>query len=234
MNKLFLIPATIGNASVSDVLPANFAQCVNALKTFIVEDLRTARRFLRSAGYTQNFDEVNFFLLNKHTNNRDIEKYLNTISNGSIGLLSEAGVPCVADPGAAIVALAHRKNIPVVPLVGPSSILLALMASGMNGQNFCFNGYLPIDRKDRERRLKELEQQAIQKNQTQIFIETPFRNNHLFESILTVCHPSTIVGIAVNITQSDALHQTKTVAEWKKQALDLHKQNVVFLIGKGQ
>jgi len=232
MNKLFLIPATIGNAAVSDVLPANFAQYVNALKTFIVEDLRTARRFLRSAGYAQNFDEVTFFLLNKHTNNRDIEKYLNTISNGSIGLLSEAGVPCVADPGAAIVALAHRKNIPVVPLVGPSSILLALMASGMNGQNFCFNGYLPIDRKDRERRLKELEQQAIQKNQTQIFIETPFRNNHLFESILTVCNPSTIVGIAVNITQSDALHQTKTVAEWKKQTLDLHKQNCVFLIGK--
>jgi len=232
MNKLFLIPATIGNSSVSDVLPANFSQHINTLKTFIVEDLRTARRFLRSAGYTQNFDEVTFFELNKHTNISEIENYLNTISKNSIGLLSEAGVPCVADPGAVIVALAHRKNIPVVPLVGPSSILLALMASGLNGQNFCFNGYLPIDKKERERKLKELEQQAVQKNQTQIFIETPFRNNHLLESILTVCNPSTKVGIAVNITQANAIHQTKTVAEWKKQTIDLHKQNCVFLIGK--
>ncbi|MCL2414565.1 MAG: SAM-dependent methyltransferase [Bacteroidales bacterium] len=232
MNKLFLIPATIGNSSVSDVLPANFPQHINTLKTFIVEDLRTARRFLRSAGYTQNFDEVTFFELNKHTDSREIESFLNTISKDSIGLLSEAGVPCVADPGATIVALAHRKNIQVVPLVGPSSILLALMASGLNGQNFCFNGYLPIDKKERERKLKELEQQAVQKNQTQIFIETPFRNNHLFESILTVCNPSTKVGIAVNITQSNAIHQTKTVSDWKKQTIDLHKQNCVFLIGK--
>ncbi|MCL2682083.1 MAG: SAM-dependent methyltransferase [Bacteroidales bacterium] len=231
MNKLFLIPATIGNSDVSDVLPANFSQHINTLKTFIVEELRTARRFLRSAGYTQNFDDVTFFVLNEHIDTREIESYLDIISEGSIGLLSEAGVPCVADPGSAIVALAHRKNIPVVPLVGPSSILLALMASGLNGQNFCFNGYLPVDKKERERKLKELEQQAIQKNQTQIFIETPYRNNHLFESILSVCNPSTKVGIAANITQSNAVHQTKTVAEWKKQTMDLHKQNCVFLIG---
>jgi 16S rRNA (cytidine1402-2'-O)-methyltransferase len=231
MNKLFLIPATIGDSDVRDVLPANFPQHINSLKTFIVEELRTARRFLRSAGYTQNFDEVNFFVLNEHTDICEIENYLDTISEGSIGLLSEAGVPCVADPGSAIVALAHRKNIRVVPLVGPSSILLALMASGLNGQIFCFNGYLPVEKHAREKRLKEVEQQAIQKNQTQIFIETPYRNNHLFESILAVCSPSTHVGIAVNITQSNAIHQTKTVAEWRKQTIDLHKQNVVFLIG---
>jgi 16S rRNA (cytidine1402-2'-O)-methyltransferase len=212
-------------------LPANFAQCINALRIFIVEELRTARRFLRSAGYTQNFDEVRFFVLNEHTDSREIGTYLDNISEGSIGLLSEAGVPCVADPGSAIVALAHRKNIPVVPLVGPSSILLALMASGLNGQNFCFNGYLPVDKKDRERKLKELEQQAIRQNQTQIFIETPYRNNHLLESILTVCNPSTRIGIAANITQDNAIHQTKTVTEWRKQRINLHKQNTVFIIG---
>jgi 16S rRNA (cytidine1402-2'-O)-methyltransferase len=156
---------------------------------------------------------------------------LDAISEGPIGLLSEAGVPCVADPGSAIVALAHQRHIPVVPLVGPSSILLALMASGLNGQNFCFNGYLPVDKKDRERKLKELEQQAIRQNQTQIFIETPYRNNHLLESILAVCSPSTRIGIAANITQGNAIHQTKTVAEWRKQTMDLHKQNTVFLIG---
>jgi 16S rRNA (cytidine1402-2'-O)-methyltransferase len=212
-------------------LPANFSQHINTLNIFIVEELRTARRFLRSAGYTQNFDEVTFFVLNEHTKNSEIETYLDAISKGSIGLLSEAGVPCVADPGSEIVALAHRKNIPVVPMVGPSSILLALMASGLNGQNFSFNGYLPTDKKERERRLKELEQRAIRENQTQIFIETPYRNNHLLESILTVCNPNTLVGIAANITQDNAIHQTKTVAEWKKESIDLHKQNVVFLIG---
>ena len=233
MNKLFLIPATIGDSNVSDVLPANFSQQINALKTFIVEDLRTARRFLRSAGYTQNFDDVKFLVLNEHTDISEIETYLNTISEGSIGLLSEAGVPCVADPGSEIVALAHRKNIPVVPLVGPSSILLALMASGLNGQNFCFNGYLPVDKHAREKKLKDLEQRAIRENQTQIFIETPYRNNHLLESILAVCNPSTRVGIAANITQENAIHQTKSVAEWLKQKIDLHKQNAVFLIGAG-
>jgi 16S rRNA (cytidine1402-2'-O)-methyltransferase len=230
MNKLFLIPATIGDSDISDVLPANFSQHINTLKTFIVEELRTARRFLRSAGYTQNFDDVNFLVLNEHSDIREVENYLDAISEGSIGLLSEAGVPCVADPGATIVAMAHRKNIPVVPLVGPSSVLLALMASGLNGQNFCFNGYLPVDKKERERKLKDLEQQAIRQNQTQIFIETPYRNNHLLESILTVCNPTTRVAIAANITQSNAIHQTKTVAEWRKQKIDLHKQNAVFLI----
>ncbi len=231
MNKLFLIPATIGNSDVSDVLPASFAERINTLSTFIVEEVRTARRFLRSAGYTRNFDEVKFFVLNEHTDLREIGNYLKTISEESIGLLSEAGVPCVADPGSTIVALAHQKNIPVVPIVGPSSILLALMASGLNGQNFCFNGYLPIDKKDRERKLKDLEQQAFRHNQTQIFIETPYRNNHLLESILNVCNPTTRIGIAANITQENALHQTKTVAEWRKQTIDLHKQNAVFLIG---
>ena len=233
MNKLFLIPATIGDSNVSDVLPASFSQQINTLKTFIVEELRTARRFLRSAGYTQNFDEVTFFVLNEHSNTNEIETYLDTISKNSIGLLSEAGVPCVADPGSEIVAMAHRKNIPVVPLVGPSSILLALMASGLNGQNFCFNGYLPVDKKERERRLKDLEQRAIRENQTQIFIETPYRNNHMLESILSVCSPSTRVGIAANITQENAIHQTKSVAEWRNRTIDLHKQNVVFLIGTG-
>ena len=232
MNKLFLIPATIGNSDVSDVLPANFSKQINALKTFIVEELRTARRFLRSAAYTQNFDEVKFFLLNEHTDIRKAGTYLDTISEGSIGLLSEAGVPCVADPGSVIVALAHQKNIPVVPLVGPSSVLLALTASGLNGQNFCFNGYLPVDKKEREQKLKGLEQQALRQNQTQIFIETPYRNNHMLESILRVCSPDTREGIAANITQSNAIHQTKTVAEWRKLTIDLHKQNAVFLIGR--
>ena len=231
MNKLFLIPATIGDSDISDVLSANFTKHINTLNIFIVEELRTARRFLRSAGYTRNFDEVKFFVLNEHTDIGEIETYLDLISESSIGLLSEAGVPCVADPGSIIVELAHRKNIPVVPWIGPSSILLALMASGLNGQNFCFNGYLPIDKKEREKKLKELEQRAIRENQTQIFIETPYRNNHLLESILSVCNSSTRVGIAANITQKNALHQTKTVAEWRRKTIDLHKQNVVFLMG---
>lgn len=217
---------------MSTVLPADFLKQIEHLQIFIAEELRTARRFLRKAGYQKNFDDVIFYELNEHTPAHKMAEFLSKINEGDIGLLSEAGSPCVADPGSAIVRLAHQRGIPVVPMVGPSSILLALTASGLNGQSFAFHGYLPVDASARKKRIKDLEVSAIKYHQTQMFIETPYRNNHLLTAICEVCQPNTLVCVACNITQEDEFIVTRPVSAWKQNLPDLHKKNTVFLIGK--
>ena len=231
--KLYLIPSFLSESQYSKVFPADNLKIIESLDEFIVEEIRTARRFLRKIGFNKSFDEVKFHILNKHTELSLIPEFLNNIDKGkSIGLLSEAGAPCIADPGAEIVKLAHYKNTEVVPLIGPSSILLALMASGFNGQDFTFHGYLPIDKRDRIKSLKVLEQNVYKLNQTQIFIETPYRNNQMFRSIIENCSKDTLLCVACNITGQDEKINTKTIAEWKKSIPDLHKKPVAFLLYK--
>lgn len=230
---LYLIPVGLGEESSENSLPAHNQQITSTLDEFIVENIRSARRFLRSTGYNKDFDQVVFHVLDKHTPESNIPSYLESLFKGkSIGLLSEAGNPCIADPGNKVVKLAHEHNIIVKPLVGPSSILLALIASGFNGQNFAFNGYLPVDKRERQQKIKELQQLANQKDQTQIFMETPFRNNALLQDILNTCHDNMLLCIASNITTARETIKTLSIAGWKKQTPDLHKQPSVFLLYK--
>jgi len=230
---LFLIPVTLGEESdPAQILPAQVKECINKVSAFIVEDERSARRFLKKAGLERALQETVLYPIGKHSEDRDQSRYLDAALEGKdLGLLSEAGCPGVADPGAEIVRLAHEKNIRVVPLIGPSSLLLALMASGMNGQSFCFHGYLPIDKRERVQKLKELERNARQKKQTQLFIETPFRNEQLLEDILSNCEASTRLCIACDLTLPGELVKTKTITAWKKEKPVLHKRPAVFLIG---
>lgn len=230
--NLYLIPVTLGDSTIDQVIPAFNNQIINEIDVYIVENIKTARRFLKKAGLVKAIDDLTFYELNKRTHESEYATFLKGIENGKhIGILSEAGCPGVADPGAEIVNIAQQKNIRVVPLVGPSSILLALMASGFNGQSFCFNGYLPKEQKERVRKLKDLERAAKSKQQTQLFIETPYRNNHVFEDILKNCFESTKLCIAVDITLPTEQITTKTVADWKKTKIDLHKRPCLFLIG---
>lgn len=230
--KLYLIPVTLGDSPIDQVIPAFNNQIINEIDVYIVENIKTARRFLKKAGLVKAIDDLTFHELNKRTHESEYATFLKEIENGkNIGILSEAGCPGVADPGAEIVNIAQQKNIKVIPLVGPSSILLALMASGFNGQSFCFNGYLPKEQKERVRKLKDLERAAKSKQQTQLFIETPYRNNHVFEDILKNCFESTKLCIAVDITLPTEQITTKTVADWKKTKIDLHKRPCLFLIG---
>ncbi len=228
---VYLIPTTLGDTDVNTVIPTEVCSIIKTIKYFIVEDLRTARRYLKKVDKAINIDELTFFELNKHTTEKEKSNYLNPTKDGhNIGIISEAGCPGVADPGADIVAAAHFKGIRVMPLVGPSSILLAVMASGMNGQSFAFNGYLPIKAGERSKRIKHLESRSISENQTQIFIEAPFRNNHLLKDILNSCGPKTKVCIACDITLETEFIQTKTVNQWKGQLPELHKRPAIFLI----
>lgn len=231
--KLYLLPSSLGNDAVSRILPAFNTEVLNSITHFIAEDARTARRFIRDAGYIHSLDAITFYLLNKHTATEDIPSFLDEINNGKdIGLLSEAGCPCIADPGALVVEAAHAKNIDVIPLVGPSSILLALMASGFNGQHFVFNGYLPIDQQAKISMIKKMEQRVYAEHQTQIFIETPYRNDKLLQDLLNTCKPQTQLCIAKNITLPTEFIKTRSVQEWKKHKLDLNKMPVVFLLYK--
>ena len=230
---LFLIPSTIAENTSVLVLPSKVLELISSLDEFIVEDERNARRFLKSIGYTKSLQSLILYKLNKHTSDKEIPEFITTLLKGKdMGLLSEAGCPCIADPGSVIVTLAHKNNIPVKPLVGPSSILLSLMASGFNGQNFAFNGYLPIDKNLRIRKIKELENKAYRENQTQIFIETPFRNTQLLNDIINSCSPSTLLCLAINITGKDEFIETKTVMDWKKQVPEIHKKTAIFLLYK--
>jgi 16S rRNA (cytidine1402-2'-O)-methyltransferase len=232
--KLYLIPTLLGPSAPDRALPAFNAQIILRLNEFIVEEERTARRFLRSIGYTRSFDEVTLHLLNEHTRNDDTSAYLKSVKEGrDIGLLSEAGVPCIADPGSSIVRLAHLAGITVVPLVGPSSLLLALMASGMNGQHFTFHGYLPAKTDERARKLKLIEKEAYSHHATQLFIETPYRNMALLEAVLQQCMPATLLCIACDITLDSEFIVTRTVAEWKKSLPVLGKRPAVFLLAEG-
>jgi len=228
---LYLIPVTLGETEISKVLPPYNKEIITSIRHFIVENVRTARRFLKLTDPEIEIDSLTFYTLNKHTSDAELSSFLKPIEDGySVGIISEAGCPAVADPGADVVAIAQRKNIPVVPLVGPSSILLALMASGFNGQNFAFHGYLPIDAGERIKSLKILEQRIYSENQTQLFIETPYRNGKLVEDILKTCKPTTLLCIATDITLDSEFIKTKSVAEWKKQVPELSKRPCIFAI----
>ena len=231
--SLFLIPVTLGETEISKVLPSYNKEIVLSIKHFIVENVRTARRFLKQVDASISIDELTFYTLNKHTSETELSGFLSPIKDGySIGIISEAGCPAIADPGADIVAIAQQKGIKVVPLVGPSSILLALMASGFNGQSFAFHGYLPIDSDQRIKALKSFEQRIYSENQTQLFIETPYRNGKMVDDILKNCKPSTKLCIAADITLETEFIQTKTVGEWKKRVPELSKRPCLFLLYK--
>jgi 16S rRNA (cytidine1402-2'-O)-methyltransferase len=229
--KVYLIPNTLGDTATGEVIPAGVIQILHSLTHFIVEDIRNARRFLAKTGYPLKIDDIVFFELNKRTLSSDVPGFLLPCAEGvDIGIISEAGVPAVADPGALVVESAHRKGIRVVPLTGPSSILMALMASGMNGQNFAFRGYLPVDKGELSTALKDLETRSKREKQTQIFIETPYRNDRLFDEILKICNPSTLLCIAKNLTTKEESVIVKKIEEWRKTETDLDKQPAVFLI----
>ena len=232
--SLYLIPTPLGSFETnSRVLPNYNNEHVFKIKVFIVEQIRTARRFLSSINHPVPIDDMVFMELNKHTEEGDIFSYLDRAKRGEdIGLLSEAGTPCIADPGSRIVNMAHENGIEVVPLVGPNSIILALMASGFNGQNFSFHGYLPVDKGGLIKTLKEIENNVFKKNQTQIFIETPYRNKSLFSTITSVCSKSTKLCIATDLTLTTENIQTKTISQWGNKHPEFHKKPTVFLLYK--
>ncbi|MBP5677061.1 MAG: SAM-dependent methyltransferase [Bacteroidales bacterium] len=237
MNKgrLILFPVPIGADDIEFSLPAANMELLTTCHTFIVEELRTARRFLKKAGYPYPIDETQFFELNEHTTHEEISNYLDAIEKGdNIGLLSEAGLPCVADPGAMITKIAQRRGIEIVPLVGPSSLMLALMASGFNGQSFAFVGYLPVDKSRRASTIKHLEERLHREHQTQIFIEAPYRNNQMLEALSTVLQPNTMICVACDLTLPTQYIRSLSAAKWQKERtkVDLHKRNTVFLIGE--
>jgi 16S rRNA (cytidine1402-2'-O)-methyltransferase len=229
--KLYLIPITLGESSIESVFPADVIQKTITIRHFIVENIRTTRRYLRMLDNAFPIDETQFYELNKHTTQAQIETYLKPLLNGlNVGVISEAGVPGVADPGAAVVELAHVNNIQVVPFVGPSSILMAVMASGLNGQNFAFNGYLPIKSGERTKQLKHLEKRSMQEQQSQLFIETPYRNNAMVDDLLSACLPTTKLCIACDITLDTEFIKTDTIQNWKKKKPDLNKRPSIFMI----
>lgn len=233
LGKLYLIPTTLGDNNPLDVLPITVKQTIDSIDTFIVENDKTARRFIKRISPEKSQPSLNMFHLNKFTDAADLPTFLNPCLHGNdVGLLSEAGCPGVADPGADIVKLAHEKNIKVVPLVGPSSILLALMSSGMNGQSFAFNGYLPIDKGERKKEIKRLERLSFDHNQSQLFIETPYRNNKMIEDLSAVLEHDTDVCVACDITLSTEFIKTQSAQQWKKNRVDLHKRPTIFIIHK--
>ena len=231
--KLYLIPTTLGEGSENKNLPPTVIELIKNINVFIVENIRTSRRFIKKIYTNKNIDNTIFYSYGKHNTLNLQEDFLTHIYQGSdVGIISEVGVPCVADPGSKIVEFAHQFQIEVSPITGPSSILLALMASGFNGQNFSFNGYLPIDKKERSKKIKELEIYSKKKGQTQIFMETPYRNLQLFESIIKTCSKSTKLCIATDITLDSENIKTKTIEEWSKIRPEIHKRPSIFLISK--
>lgn len=233
LGKLYLIPTTLGEMNPEDVLPATIKRSIDFIDYYIVENEKTARKFIKSVHPEKKQPELKLFLLNKHTETKEHLEFIKPLLEGhNVGLMSEAGCPGVADPGAVIVKIAHEKGIQVVPLVGPSSILLAVMASGMNGQSFAFNGYLPIDKSEKKQALKGLEKLSFDKNQSQLFIETPYRNNKLLEDILQTLQPNTSLCIACDITLPTEYIKTMPVSLWKKQQVDLHNRPTIFIIHK--
>jgi 16S rRNA (cytidine1402-2'-O)-methyltransferase len=232
MASLYLIPNLLSDSAWQGVLPLPVSEIVSKLRFFIVEDVRNARRFLKKLDPSIYIDDLVFFELNKFTTDLQKVEYLKPLAEGSdVGLLSEAGCPGVADPGADIVKLAHQRNYRVIPLVGPSSILLALMASGLNGQTFAFHGYLPVKQSERITKIHQLEKQAFSQKQTQIFIETPYRNNPLIHDLLKTCQPATLLCIAADLTSENEFIQTRSISLWKNQVPDLDKRPAIFLLG---
>ena len=229
--KLYLIPTPLGEGDPARVLPASVLEIIPTLSCFVVEELRTARRFLSAAGLKGKIDTLEFHELNEHTDPRQVEPLASLFDNGrNVGLLSEAGLPAVADPGALLVTLCHRHNIEVVPLVGPSSLMMALMASGLNGQSFAFVGYIPAKTEERRAALRSLEKRSASARQTQILIETPYRNDSLLSDMLSCLSGNTRVCVAANLTCEDQFICTRTVAQWKAHPVTIGKRPCVFLI----
>ncbi|NOU39841.1 MAG: SAM-dependent methyltransferase [Methylotenera sp.] len=232
LGTLYFIPVTLGDDNIAKVLPPDVVTIAQQLDEFIVENEKTARHFLGTIKHSKPIRELVLKTLNEHTADKDLPALLGSLMAGKdIGLMSEAGCPGIADPGAKLAALAHQKGIRVAPLVGPSSILLSLMASGLNGQRFTFFGYLPSDKAARITQLKDIEKQSKYAQETQLFIETPYRNQHMLEDILANCQSETRLCIACNISLSDEYIVTKRIKEWKQTTLpDLHKKPTVFLL----
>ncbi|MDG4717291.1 SAM-dependent methyltransferase [Winogradskyella marincola] len=231
--QLYLIPTRLGDNPPLEVLPISIKKVIEDIDYYIVENEKTARRFIKRISPSKSQPSLKLSVLNKYTTEEERNTFLNPCLEGhTIGLLSEAGCPAIADPGSDIVSLAHSMDIKVTPLVGPSSIILALMASGMNGQSFCFNGYLPIDKAERKAKLKSLERLSSEHNQSQIFIETPYRNTKMLEDLSSVLHPETRVCVACDITLPSEFIKTKPAKEWKNNKEDLHKRPAIFIIQK--
>ncbi len=231
--KLYLIPTTLGDNEPLEVLPYSVKKIIEELNHFVVENEKTARRFIKKITPKKSQPSLVLYKLDKYVEEVEVQTYLDVCEQGvSVGLLSEAGVPAIADPGADVVRLAHEKGIKVVPMVGPSSIVLAMMASGFNGQNFAFNGYLPIDAAERKKAIKDLERLSKEKKQSQIFIETPYRNEKMFADLKNALSSSTKLCIACDITLKDEYIKTLTIKEWDKEHPDLHKRPTIFVIHK--
>lgn len=229
--KLYLIPSPLGEYDPADVLPAPVLARLKEIRTFVVEEVRTARRFLSAAGLKGHIQELAFHTLNEHTAPAEVEAFAALFADGQdVGLISEAGLPAVADPGAQLVALCHRRGIEVVPLVGPSSLMLALMASGLDGQHFAFRGYLPAKTDERRAAIRQVEKDSVLRGETEIIIETPYRNDSFLEDLIACCKGTTRITIAANITLPDAFIHTRTAAEWKKDKPVIGKRPCVFLL----
>ncbi|PKO95994.1 MAG: SAM-dependent methyltransferase [Bacteroidetes bacterium HGW-Bacteroidetes-7] len=229
--RLFLIPAPLGDGQISDVIPAGTIDAISPLTHFAVEEFRSARRYLSKAGFKGKIDTLQFYLLNEHSKAEETFEIIELLNSGTdVGLISEAGLPAIADPGANLVESAHRHNIEVRPLTGPSSIFLALMASGKNGQNFAFIGYLPAKTEERRVKIKELEKYAAKSGQSQIIIETPYRNDSLLADFLQICSESTMLTIASEITNESQFIKTKSIGEWKRHKPELNKKPCVFIL----
>lgn len=233
IGKLYLIPTTLGETEPLEVMPLSVKKVVEQIDYYIVENEKSARKFIKKISPKKSQPSLNLMLLDKYAEDIETARYLDICREGvNVGLLSEAGVPAVADPGASIVKMAHQNNIQVVPLVGPSSILMAMMSSGMNGQNFAFNGYLPIDKSDKKKAIKELERLSKDKNQSQIFIETPYRNEKMFSDLKSTLTPTTFLCIAVDITLPSEFIKSMMIKDWKHQQPNLHKKPAIFIIHK--
>jgi len=233
IGKLYLIPTTLGDVPPLEVLPISVKKIIELVDIYIVENEKTARRFIKKISPSKKQPSLKIFLLNKFTDPSEIPSFLDPCLKGlNVGLLSEAGCPAVADPGADVVKVAHQKNIRVVPLVGPSSIIMAIMSSGMNGQSFAFNGYLPIDNSEKRKELKRLEQLSFSQNQSQAFIETPYRNNKMLEEICASLHEQTLVCLACDISLPSEYIKTQSVKDWKKNSVDFHKRPTLFILHK--
>ena len=234
LSALYLIPVTLGETSIEQVLPPHNHEVIMGIRHFVVENIRSARRFLRQTDKAFPIDDCTFFEMGKHADEKQFSQYLQPLREGKpVGVISEAGCPAVADPGADIVRIAQREGLRVVPLVGPNSMIMAVMSSGLGGQSFAFNGYLPVDASDRAKRLKALESRAWTEGQTQLFIETPYRNEKMFQALLSTLRPQTRLCIAAGITTADEYIRTLPISEWKKTKLpDLSKIPAIFLINK--
>lgn len=229
--KLYLVPTLLGNDDFERCIPLYNLKAIDEINTFVVENEKSARKFIKTILPQKKQSELEIYILDKNTSNEELAELTKLFEQKEkLGILSEAGLPAVADPGAKLVELAHRKRIQVIPLIGPSSILLALMASGMNGQRFMFHGYLPIDKFERKKIIQRLESDSKKNDCTQIFMETPYRNNQLLDDLIKTCHPSTSICIASNLTMEDEFVYTQTAREWAQKKTDFHKKPAIFLL----